>query len=80
MPAVDENKHFSPMIVAEERGWFQEVDIFTHVCRSEPIPTHTATSAPMPSANLFETWRAGVLLSLGTEHLMLWNINDGNIV
>lgn len=78
--STKDERSLSPVRTVQEHGWFRDVDIFTHVCKTESIPTHTITGAPMPQANLFNAWRSGVLLTLATNHRSLWIINDGNTV
>jgi hypothetical protein len=62
--------------------WFYLVsrrEYLVHVYRTELIPTHTA-GTPMPPVNLFDAWRREVLLTLATNHGLIWDINDGNAV
>jgi hypothetical protein len=59
-------------ITVQELGWFEDVDLFTEICRDQPVPSRPGS--------VFHNWISDVFDTVATHHANLWSHNNGTCV
>jgi hypothetical protein len=72
-----EKIHSKPQII-EEHGWFSNVDRFSHICKSQPVPPQLVPVIAGQHHRIFDAWMANLLSTLATEPGIIFD--DGNTV
>lgn len=52
-------------MMLKEHGWFQDIDLFVSICRTQPVPN-------LPPDEALGQWGCAILTTLATTHSALW--------
>jgi hypothetical protein len=61
---------YTKPIDMQERGWFQNIALFSQLCLNEPIPAH--------ANQVFDTWVDNIMSTIRTHHPQQMAFNDGS--